>query len=140
MKSFKILVAFMMAVVCVGLSSCSKDDDEKVGSSNHLVGKWELTQVKGWMLDEDGNKEQVDEVRGDLFYVFNSNGTGLTYEVSEGDPDIKFTWKLSGNSLTMSMEGEATVFQVEKLDESALIMSLSEDNESYTATLKKIAN
>ena len=29
MKAFRILAALMMAVVCVGLSSCSKDDDEK---------------------------------------------------------------------------------------------------------------
>lgn len=46
MRTFRILVALVMAVVCVSLSSCSKDDDvDKVSSEDNtlqlLVGTWE---------------------------------------------------------------------------------------------------
>lgn len=47
MRTFKILAALVLAVVCMSLSSCSKDDDEEIGSTGDLVGKWELTWTKG---------------------------------------------------------------------------------------------
>ena len=48
MRTFRILSALMMAVVCVGLSSCSKDDDSEIPSSidntlELLIGTWEGT-------------------------------------------------------------------------------------------------
>lgn len=44
MRIFRILVALMMAVVCVGLSSCSKDDTNSKSSEQVealIVGTWE---------------------------------------------------------------------------------------------------
>lgn len=52
MRTFRILAALMMAVVCVGLSSCSKDDDEKIGSTDNIVGVWTITSDEGWELHE----------------------------------------------------------------------------------------
>lgn len=49
MKTFRILAALVLAVVCVSLSSCSKDDDNEdkpVIEQANLIGKWQSTWQK----------------------------------------------------------------------------------------------
>lgn len=43
MRTFRILAALMMAVVCVCLSSCSDDENDKpMIEEANLIGKWHL--------------------------------------------------------------------------------------------------
>ena len=50
------------AWLCLGLllTACSTDEDEE--DSPNLEGRWSIltTQEKGWVLDEEGNREDVD--------------------------------------------------------------------------------
>lgn len=139
MKAFRILAALMMAVVCVGLSSCSKDDDEKVGSTDDLVGKWELTWTKGWEMDSDGTKEEWDEADDRQFFIFKNDGTGYeAYKENVADK-YPYTWKLNGNKLTLTYDNYEDVYKVETLNKSTLIITISDDDESDTSTYKKIS-
>lgn len=73
MRTFRILAALMLAVVCVGLSSCSSDDtDSPIQVDNTLellIGTWEGT----------------GEVEGDS-YTFKNDGT---YSYQYGDGDVR---------------------------------------------------
>ncbi|MCE9001212.1 hypothetical protein ACIXUF_18970 [Bacteroides fragilis] len=78
MKAFRILAALMMAVVCVGLSSCSKDDD----SSTHIDNSLDINLLYGtWIRESKGyNGDSEKEI-----LVFNSNGTWNRTQVVNGN-------------------------------------------------------
>lgn len=137
MRTFKLFAALMMAVVCVGLSSCSKDDDEKIGSTDDLVGKWQLTWTKGWEVDSDGSRYEWDEADDGQFFIFNNDGTG--YETENNVDKYPYTWKLNGNKLTLTYDGYEDIYQVENLNKSTLKMTISDEEESDTSTYKKIS-
>ncbi|WP_289123651.1 lipocalin family protein [uncultured Bacteroides sp.] len=138
MRTFRFFAALMMAVVCVSLSSCSKDDDEKLGSTDDLVGKWELTWTKGWEIDSDGTKDEWDEAESGQLFIFKNDGTG--YETWNDVDKYPYTWKLNGNKLTLTYDGYEDAYQVETLNKSTLKMTISDDDESDTSTYKKVAN
>ena len=78
MKTFRFFAALLMAVVCVGLSSCSKDDD------NLLVGTW---------VADDGATE----------ITFNADGTG--FEIDEKETD-KFTYTFDAKTMIVTLNYE----------------------------------
>lgn len=139
MRTFRILAALVMTVVCMSLSSCSKDDNEEIGSTDDLVGKWELTWTKGWEINSDGQKEHWDEAMRGQYFVFKNDGTGYNYE--DYSDKAQFTWKLEGKKLNVTytqFEG-ADVFTVETLNETTLTITKTDDDEVDTSTYKKIA-
>lgn len=138
MRTFRILSALVMAVVCVSLSSCSKDDDEKIGSTDDIVGKWELTWTKGWELDSDGFKETWDEADNGYYFTFKKDGTGR-HSYDNSSSEYPFKWKLDGKKLTLTYDQYEDIYQLETLNKSTLIITISDDNESDTSTYKKIA-
>lgn len=74
-KTFRLLgMALLVVVLCVSVSSCSKDDeDEDANVSNYVTGI-----VGTWAeYEEDGTLH--------YYWVFNSDGTG-----SYGDDEEKF--------------------------------------------------
>ncbi len=119
MKRFKIygIIAFLTAVV---MSSCSGLLGEKEFDRALLVGKWQ---------------------QGDLFYVYEANGNGHTWD--EGDDIMEseaqiFTWELDMDVLTqihiMEIGGNIPkVYTVTELSASRL--SYEDDfGKSYTFT------
>lgn len=78
MKTFRFFAALMLAVVCVGLSSCSKDDD------NLLVGTWV----------ENGGVTEI---------TFNSDGTGFMIDSKGTD---KFTYTFDTKTMTLTLDYE----------------------------------
>ncbi len=98
MKNIKYLFLMVFSLLVV---SCNSDDD---GGSNvndsALVGSW-------------GAKEIVDGVEYDLTITFNANGSGTIVDkfTIEGETETEttsFTWKTSGNKLTISIPDEPT--------------------------------
>jgi hypothetical protein len=105
MKTSRLFATLMMAVVCIGLSSCSKEERTTVIEGD-LIGKWELTLMKSWDLNGDGKQADIDEVVSGTFMVFKQDRTGYTYEAAEDDEGntyeesyADFEWKLEGNIL-----------------------------------------
>lgn len=83
MKTFRFFAALMLAVVCVGLSSCNKDDDEK-NDNSLLVGTW---------VADDGATE----------ITFKADGTG--FEIDEKETD-KFTYTFDAKTMILSISFE----------------------------------
>lgn len=109
MKTFRFFAALMMAVVCVSLSSCSKDDEDNNGNSL-LVGTW-ITEEKNDILvfsadgtlvstHYDGPEKFVDEYT----YFLDKNTMMLTLKriiPKEGeDLEQSVKIKIDGNVLT----------------------------------------
>lgn len=83
MKMFRLFAAFMLVVVCVSLSACSKDDDEKV--NNPLVGTW---------VSEEGND----------IITFNADASGVYTHIDGKDEYIdKFTYKLNNETMVLTI-------------------------------------
>ena len=117
MKAFRILAALMMAVVCVGLSSCSKDDDEKTPEINqaNLIGKWQSTWERVHEIQNGKEVTISDEAYTDGFWEFKADGTCL----QDGDRQL-YKWTLKENELTIldELRGFTDIYIVKELTSS----------------------
>jgi hypothetical protein len=95
MFRFKYLLAgFLILVILFLFNSCKKEDlsQQTTFDQKLLIGKWQINNT--------------------VFYKYNSDNTGTTWDVS--DPDIteedaqKFNWKLDGSKLTENHYLETT--------------------------------
>lgn len=98
MKAFRILATLMMAVVCVGLSSCSKDDDEKTPEINqaNLIGKWQSTWERVHEIQNGKEVVTFDEANTNRFWEFKADGTCT----QDGDSKL-YKWSLKDSELTI---------------------------------------
>lgn len=125
MRTFKFLVALMTAVVCVGLSSCSKDDDEKSPEINqaNLIGKWQSTWEK--VIEVKDGKEVVtfDEGNTLRFWEFRADGTCTQDE----DSDV-YKWSLKDNELTIvdDVRGFTDTYIIKELAANKLVLAFED--------------
>lgn len=126
MRTFRILAALMMAVVCVGLSSCSKDDDEKLPEINqaNLIGKWQSTWEK--VIEIKDGKEVVtfDEDNTLRFWEFRADGTCT----QDGDSKV-YKWTLKDNELTIidsNMTEYTDIYIVKELAANKLVLAFED--------------
>lgn len=127
MRTFRILAALMIAVVCVGLSSCSKDDDSStpIDSSldiNLLYGTW-IREYKAY--NGDSEKEIL---------VFNSNGTWNRTQVVNGNKEREeghtFSYYKDTRVLALkddAVDNEPTGYTIIELSDKAFIL-LDDEN------------
>lgn len=152
MKGFRILAALVMAVVCMSLSSCSKDDDNEnekpaIEQAN-LIGKWQSTWEKIHKVDNGKEVVTSDEAYTNGFLEFKVDGTCIE---SSTNSDYKETskWSLKDNKLTLShSDGYSDVVTVNELTANKLILAFEDwDNtddggleldDITTTTYKKI--
>lgn len=152
MRTFRILAALVMAVVCMSLSSCSKDDDNEnekpaIEQAN-LIGKWQSTWEKIHKLDNGKEVVTSDEAYTNGFLEFKADGTCIE---SSTNSDYKETsrWTLKDNKLTLShSDGYSDVLTVNELTANKLILAFEDwDNtddggleldDITTTTYKKI--
>lgn len=98
-KNYFLLMAMLLFAV-VGFTSCSDDDEQLSEEAQLLVGTWE-------------SRYEV--------LVFNADGTGRIEE--DGDYRYTFTWRLEGDRLALTGNGETEYYTIEYLDETTLEMS-----------------
>lgn len=126
MRTFKLFAALMMAVVCVGLSSCSKDNDEKSPEINqaNLIGKWQSTWEK--VIEIKDGKEVVtfDEGNTLRFWEFKADGTCT----QDGDSKV-YKWTLKDNELTIidsNMTEYTDIYIVKELAANKLVLAFED--------------
>lgn len=147
MRAFRILAAFVMAVVCVSLSSCSKDDDEKAPEINqaNLVGKWQSTWQKTHKIVNGKEVVTSDEAYINGSWEFKADGTCI----KRGDSTAAH-WSLKDNKLTIAYsDSYSDILTVNELTANKLILAFEDwDNtddggeeldDITTTTYKKIA-
>lgn len=85
-----------------------------------LIGKWEMTRVKGWEI-VDGIKYEFDDEIGDDFYTFSEDGTGYNDYIHENSGNVRdhYNWSLQDSELSLVYadrgEGYTEKFMVKKI-------------------------
>ena len=126
MRTFKILAALVMAVVCISLSSCSKDDDNEdkpVIEQANLIGKWQSTWEKVIELKDGKEVVTFDEANSLRFWEFKADGTCT----QDGDNYV-YKWSLKDKELTIVDEakGFTDIYIVEELAANKLVLSFED--------------
>ena len=95
---------FLTAILAVlGLSSCEKDP------SQAILGTWKAVTAEANM---SGMSATIDmaEMGYTIEFTFKADGTGTAYADFMGESLTEgFDYEVSGNNLTMVMDGETTV-------------------------------
>lgn len=146
MRTFRILAALMMAVVCVSLSSCSDDDenDKPVIEEANLIGKWQSTWEKVHKVENGKEVVISDEAYTDGSWEFKADGTCI-----EDGNTTSAHWTLKDDKLTISYnEGFDDDYTVKELTANKLVLAFEDwDNtddggleldDITTTTYKKI--
>jgi lipoprotein len=82
MKTVKLFTALLLAMICISLSSCNKDEDNDDNDSSALVGTW------AWLSETNSEEYWV---------VFKENGTGYTWDSYNGKTSPKAYFSYSFN-------------------------------------------
>lgn len=146
MRTFRILAALMMTVVCVSLSSCSDDDenDKPVIEEANLIGKWQSTWEKIHTVENGKEVVISDEAYTDGSWEFKADGTCI-----ENGSTTSAHWTLKNDKLTVSYnDGFNDDYTVKELTANKLILAFEDwDNtddggleldDITTTTYKKI--
>lgn len=151
-KSFWSLFAVMMvSVLCLGLASCSDDDDDEGGNVNLenvepgvLTGKWQCVSIA---CVEDGEKYNRD-VNESYYLILNEDGTAainpqyLFDDLGRSSTDTAIYWSTEGNRLTLrrNNSGAYIVLTVKKLTRNELVTEAYDGGDyTETHTFKKVA-
>lgn len=149
MRTFRILAALMMAVVCVSLSSCSDDENDKpVIEEANLIGKWQSTWEKIHKVENGKEVVTSDEAYTNALLEFKADGTCIESRVEGGYTETS-RWSLKDNKLTISYDdGYSDVLTVNELTATKLVLAFEDwDNtddggleldDITTTTYKKI--
>ena len=125
MRTFRILAAFVLAVVCMSLLSCSKDDDnnEKPAIEQaNLIGKWQSTWQKVHEIKNGKEVVTFDEANTNRFIEFKADGTCI-----EDESTTVTHWNLKDNKLTLSYsDGYSDVITVNELTANKLILAFED--------------
>lgn len=126
MRTFRILTALVMAVVCMSLSSCSKDDDNEnekpaIEQAN-LIGKWQSTWQKTHEVKDGKEVITSDEAYTNGSWEFKEDGTCI-----EGNSNGATHWTLKDNKLTITYnDGYSDIVTVNELTANKLILAFED--------------
>ncbi|MCR5203727.1 MAG: hypothetical protein K6E47_01620 [Lachnospiraceae bacterium] len=115
-KHFKILSICILLVMIICIAGCSKEDDTKTSettntkhaSRDELVGKWKGTgkELSTITLGKDGSyKDVVDDISVIGTYTVDSTAGTLTVNESEYGMVFTYSYELSGDNLTLQLNG-----------------------------------
>jgi len=88
----KKLTWIIILILCIGLSSCSKDDTTTTTTDSNIIGKWQMVERTPITTLEPCIYEGWLEIK--------SNGEYIEYEACE-DYTSNGTWKREGNTITI---------------------------------------
>lgn len=135
MNVLKPFAAALTILLCLGVFSCSEDDENY--SISELYGIWELTHSKGWEIYDgvkeswDGEVEDYDEFRRIEFLEDNTYNS-YEYSPSKGrwvlETDGSGTYEVKGNKIYFIEDYDGYSFEstINSLNSSQLKMEYSD--------------
>lgn len=133
MKEIKILMVLLIAFICIGTISCTKDDDENGENDKEnidkdddndqvsIIGTWEFDDGDGWTM----------------VYKFSSNGSfkETDTEIYNGKPDVYMeegTYKYNTNKKTLTLsydDNTTTQYKVISLTSQKLTLQYEDEED-----------
>lgn len=96
------MIAMTVAILCVGFTSCSSDDDDDFEySKEKLYGTWKMSEVK---MSENGS--YIDWPLKTTYATFNTDGT---YSGSGYFGTGSGTYTAKGNKITTYVSGQVYI-------------------------------
>lgn len=158
---WSMLTMTMVAMLSVAFVSCSSDDDDKEnGSTNSIVGTWEMTNVQGYLEDKEtgqrlnfnvnpGTTEFEDlDVADYVRFEFGSDNKMKAYEWGNNtwhlDSTIEYRYDAASKILTIApwVAGKEVKIKVVSLDNTKLVIESTEEDEDeklyVKGTFKKV--
>lgn len=138
MRTFRILAALMMAVVCVSLSSCSKDDDNKSNEKVEvlIVGTWERNDT--WSTNEaSGTSLTSYTFRSDKTYQLNK----CYYKMDNGKDKVfsengTYTYHNDIKKLILT-DGDGEQYPYTIIEVNTNTLTITDDDRVHTYTRQK---
>ena len=114
----KKLIKLMLIMVCgvmitTTFVACGSDDDASF-TTEQLIGKW-INTKRTWYDSRDSQPEEYTYSGNTRYLQLNADGTGKVNPLNLFESEIRksFTWKLSGNVLTITeSDGDVVSFTV----------------------------
>lgn len=127
----KKLVLFA-AILALGVTSCSKDDDNKQAE---LAGKWEYAQEGSYIMGQEFLNAYPHAAGCTKDYIVLTASTVVDHsfdgpQCTEEIYTDSFT--RNGNTLTLMIDGEAQIAEIVQLDNSTLKIKATEIIEGQT--------
>ncbi len=158
---WSMLTMMMVAMLSVAFVSCSSDDDDKEnGSTNSIVGTWEMTNVQGYLEDKEtgqrlnfnvnpGTTEFEDlDVADYVRFEFGSDNKMKAYEWENNTwrlyTTVEYRYDAASKILTTApgVEGKEEKVKVVSLDNTKLVIESTEEDEDeklyVKGTFKKV--
>ena len=136
--------SLLVAVTCLSISSCNKDDDSDASTSieKGLIGKWDFYRVTEegalvlYVHAEGCDKDYVEFVDGGEIRVTNHEEENCEIDMNTG------TWTVNDNKLSVKMkfdgENEETeTYDVETLNKTDLKISFPRDGYNEVMEFKR---
>ncbi len=122
----KLLFILLLLTACtLAFTGCKKSGENPSSvSKSQITGKWFYVKII-----EDGDTETFTDGE---YINFNENGTA--YDSMDNDNG---QWSLSGNKLTIVSNNETNVATVDKITNSELVISSTDDDKKRTLYLKR---
>lgn len=150
MKKFWYL---LLLPLFMGLAACNDDDGDdnnSVSNANDIVGMWELSNIKGTLV-EDGEKESFNvSPQEDLYqfnevdvadytrWLFNDDNTFIGYEYDNGSwrqYSSNVTYSISGNRLTLKNKAQTEVYTIKSLNSTTMVLYFEESSSDYSLSM-----
>lgn len=111
----------VLPVMMISLVSCSSDDDEEKSNDTSLVGTWvedtnRVYEVLHKQFNADGSGYHWATDNGEIDswgktpISWRASGNSL-YIIFSGEDEEKYTYKINGDKLTTTFEGETIVYK-----------------------------
>ena len=112
-KSAKILTTVLLLSIVFNITACGKNEPEQIpvethASSAELVGKWKGTgkEISTLTLGADGSYKDIADIASIIgTYTVDEIAGTLTVNESEYGMVFTYSYDLSGNDLTLQLDG-----------------------------------
>lgn len=142
-RTVKFLIGLITLVLfSFATSFCAKPGDDV--DSNNIVGKWKLVKT----LDEqysDGeltNRNEDNCTNWWMVLEFKADGTGYETQYTEGvegaPSSYPLIWTIEGSNLIISKDSQADHWDIEKLNNKTLIISITFEQVIYGGGIDKM--
>ncbi|MCO5936712.1 lipocalin family protein [Mucilaginibacter sp. RB4R14] len=120
-----LFILLLLSAFTLAFTGCKKSGENPSSvSKSQITGKWFYVKII-----EDGDTETFTDGE---YINFNENGTA--YDSMDNDNG---QWSLSGNKLTIVSNNQTNVANIDKITNSELVISSTDDDKKRTLCLKK---